>query len=92
MKPTALHSHVWSDDESAPHQINQDGKVILHRRCTGCGRDFAREVISSEWQAARLGAFRIEFLAKSVTEIWVNQECPGQILETDIEQRRVRRG
>jgi hypothetical protein len=91
MRPNAMDSHVWSDDESAPHQINQDGKVILHRRCMVCGRDFAREVTSSEWQAAHLGAFRIEFLAESVTEIWVNQECPGQILEADIEQRRLRR-
>jgi hypothetical protein len=86
-----MDSHVWSDDESAPHQINQDGKVILHRRCMVCGRDFAREVTSSEWQAAHLGAFRIEVLAESVTERWVNQKCPGQILEADIEQRRLRR-
>jgi hypothetical protein len=56
-----------------------------------CGRDFAREVTSPEWQAAYLGAFRIEFLAGNVTDLWVNQECPGQILETDIEHHRTRR-
>lgn len=91
MKSNALDSHVWSDSESAPHEIIQNAKTVHHHRCVKCGRDFARELPHGDWEAAYLGAFRIEFLANSVTELWLAETCLGRIVEADVEQRRKRR-
>ncbi len=50
-----------------------------------------RELGKTEWQAAYIGAFKVELLADSVTERWVTEECPGRILESDNDQRLTRR-
>jgi hypothetical protein len=36
-------NHLWST-ESIPHRIEQDGKTILLRQCSLCGRDFAQGI------------------------------------------------
>jgi hypothetical protein len=87
MKPNALDSHVWSDDESNPHVIKQDGKTYHHRRCARCGRDFAQEMPNEDWQAAHLGVFRIDVLVEGVTEQWVTEACPGRVLAEDAPRR-----
>jgi hypothetical protein len=91
MEPNTLDSHVWSDKDSAPHEVIQDGKTLHHHRCMKCGRDFARELPYGEWQAAYLGAFRLEILAESVSDIWLTEECPGGMRDEDGEHRRTRR-
>jgi hypothetical protein len=88
---TSFDSHLWSDSDSDPHQIDQDNQTIIHRRCLKCGRDFARDITQTEWLAAYVGAFRIEFLADDVTELWLTEECSGRILGEDAERRRTRR-
>ena len=80
-----LNTHQWSDGV-APHQIHQSGRIILHHRCSRCGRDFAREfdgLDGSDWQTAYVGAIRIELLVESVNERWVGEECPGQLRPDD---------
>jgi len=64
-----LRTHAWADGDT-PRQITQDGKIIFHRRCLRCGRDFVQAIDRARWQAATAGIRRIELLADSVTERW----------------------
>jgi hypothetical protein len=41
-----LRQHSWSDG-ATPHEILQDGQIILHHRCLKCGRDFAKEEVTN---------------------------------------------
>jgi hypothetical protein len=82
-----LRTHVWADGDT-PQQITQDGELFLHHRCLRCGRDFLLD--GMDWQAASVGVLRIEFLADSVTERWVKEECPGRLLVDDIRSRATR--
>jgi len=89
----ALSTHVWSDGIT-PHQIQQSGRIILHHCCSLCRRDFAREFDGSDgsdWQAAYVGAVRIELLVENVSQQWVTDECPGRLLAADDAQRAMRR-
>ena len=89
----ALDTHAWSDG-ATPHQIHQSGRTVFHHRCSRCGRDFAREFDGSDgsdWQAAYVGAIRIELLAESVSERWVSEECPARIQPQDHAARATRR-
>jgi len=42
-------NHHWSG--SISRQIQQDGKTILLRHCSLCGRDFALRMDGSNWRA-----------------------------------------
>ena len=85
-----LYGHEWSDGKNA-HIINQDGTTIFHRRCLRCGRDFGQGFDGHyQWQAAYLGLSRIEPLPPAVTEKWMSEECPGDILESDADDRASR--
>ncbi len=89
----ALDTHAWSDGIT-PHQVRQSGRIVLHQSCSRCGREFAREFDGSDgsdWQAAYVGAIRIELLVESVSGRWVSEECPGRLLTTDHAQRAMRR-
>jgi len=86
-------THAWSEG-TTPHQIRQSGRIVLHQSCLRCGREFAREfdgLEGSDWQAAYVGAIRIELLVESVSGRWVSEECPGRLLTTDQAQRAMRR-
>ena len=86
MKPLGLKTHVWPDD-FPPQEIYHDGKLYLHQKCAKCGRDFLREPDSTDWKAAHIGAFKIELLADSVSDRWVNEECPRRVLAANDGQR-----
>ena len=85
-----LRTHVWADGD-LPHQVTQDGEIIFYRRCVRCGRDFVQTIDGTGWQAASVGVLRIEFLADSVTERWVREECPGRLLADDCRSRVTQR-
>jgi hypothetical protein len=59
-------------------KIEQDGKIILHSRCTSCGRDFAKEEGDEFWRAARVGNHGIEILADDVNEKWIAKAAPAK--------------
>ena len=84
-----LQTHVWADDD-IPHQITQDGEILLHHRCVRCGRDFVQPTDGTRWQAAFVGVERIEPLADSVTERWVTDDCPGRLMVDDCRSRTLR--
>jgi hypothetical protein len=63
----------------ASREITQEGKVILHSRCTACGRDFAKEEGDQFWRAAHAGPFRLQILAEDVNEKWIVEGCPGKL-------------
>jgi hypothetical protein len=83
----ALRTHSFS--ESNPRQIKQDGGSLLLVRCEQCGRDFAQGSNSAGWQAAYVGVFRVEFLARSVNHRWLTEACPGRLVPADDDDRAV---
>lgn len=89
-KTDAFTTHQFSDG-NVPHQVTQDGKTILHHRCTRCARDFAQGLDGAGWQAAYVGVLRIELLADSVNDRWLTEECPGRLIPQDDVDRAVRR-
>ena len=86
----SLQTHVWSDG-TTPRQFVQDGRTIFHRHCALCWREFVRGIDGvSDWEAAHAGVFRIERLAQSVTERWLNEDCPKRVLRADDVARAMR--
>jgi hypothetical protein len=67
--------HLWSR-ECIPRQITQDGKTILLRLCSLCGRNFAQRIDGPDWRAVHIGVFRVELLADAVNKRWREEECP----------------
>jgi len=74
-------NHHWSG--SISRQIQQDGKTILLRHCSLCGRDFALRMDGSNWRAVYIGVFRIKPLADPVNQRWLEEECPKERLPED---------
>lgn len=90
MPINSLRTHLWSEGLT-PHQIFQDGRTIVHQRCSRCGRDFGFELDGSGWHAVYVGLSRVERLAESVSRQWVTDACPGQALwEQDQSARATR--
>jgi hypothetical protein len=85
----ALRTHSFT--EATPHTIRQDGRSVSHRRCIRCGRDFALGLDGASWQAAYVGVLRIELLSESVNHRWLSEECPKKLLDSDNEDRAMRR-
>lgn len=87
----APQSHSWSDGDQ-PRQINQDGRSILHHRCARCGRDFAQGLDGAGWQAVYVGVFKIALLPDGVTDKWLSEPCPKQLMPEDNDARATHRG
>jgi hypothetical protein len=85
--PNTLGTHLFSDG-GIPRMIQQDGRAIYHHRCLRCGRDFAQGMNGAGFQAVYVGLLRIELLADSITERWLSEECPKQMLWIQDEQAR----
>ena len=86
----APQTHVWSVGIT-PRQVLQDGQTIFHRHCALCWREFVRGIDGvADWEAAHAGVFRIERLAKHVTERWLSEECPRRVLREDDVARALR--
>jgi hypothetical protein len=73
--------HKWT--EQCPRTVKIDGKVVLHRRCASCGRDFARMEQQGDWKAVYVGVFRLEPLAQEIGDRWLAERCPEQRLVSD---------
>jgi hypothetical protein len=72
-----LHTHHWT--EGNPRQFKQDGRTtIALRQCARCRRDFAQGLYGDGdgWNAVYLGIFKVEPLAKAVTDRWMQEPCP----------------
>ena len=76
-----LHTHLWSHRNS--RQFKQEGKTILLRQCSRCGRDFAKGLDGSERCAVYLGAFKVERLAQAINGRWLKEACPRMHLSDD---------
>jgi hypothetical protein len=84
-------THRWLDG-ATPHEIEIDGRTILHHRCSRCARDFAQGLDGAGWQAVYIGVFSVELLSERVSERWLREECPGRFLPDDEISRATRRG
>jgi hypothetical protein len=60
------------------YEAKVDGKRLNLYHCPQCGRDFAKEADDNEWRAARISAFRVDFLHD---EQWASEPCPGKPAE-----------
>ncbi len=76
MTSQGLETHLWIGNHSRDLEI--EGKPIVLFRCPICERNFAREPAETRWRAARVGTFRVEYLAESISERWVSEPCPGK--------------
>jgi hypothetical protein len=81
-----LHTHLWTG--GGPRAVRQDDTTLLLRRCARCGRDCAQGFDGIYvWQAVHVGVIRIERVAKSVSDRWIAEDCPGKQLESDNDDR-----
>ena len=86
-----METHLWSDG-AHPRRLEYEGRTLLHHRCLRCGRDFAQGFDGRfNWEAVYVGIATIERLADRVTERWLEQECPGELLAADSDDRAQRR-
>jgi hypothetical protein len=76
MMSQGLETHLWIGNHSRELEI--EGKPIVLFRCPLCERNFAREPWETQWKAARVGTFRVEYLHESVSQRWVSEPCPGK--------------
>src|ERR1700735_2739824 len=76
MASKGLETHLWVGNNSRDLEI--EGKPIVLFRCPICERNFAREQAETNWRAARVGTFRVEYLSESISERWVSEPCPGR--------------
>jgi hypothetical protein len=87
VKLNRMDSHLWSDGAN-PRQLNYNGRTIMHHRCLRCGRDFAQGFDGLfNWEAVYVGVTRIERLSDGVTARWLAEECPGELIPADTNDR-----
>jgi hypothetical protein len=87
-----LHTHLWCNGNGL-RRVEQDGKVLFHRKCLRCGRDFSFGQGADglyRWQGVYVGIFRIERLTRDSSEKWLREPCPGEIRAEDYEVRAMR--
>jgi hypothetical protein len=87
----ALNTHVFADPPDGPKLVHQDGRSVYYHRCLRCGRDFGQGLNGAGWQTINIGFLRIELLADSVTEQWLSEPYPRQILWLQDKQARAMR-
>jgi hypothetical protein len=75
MTGQGLETHQWIGNY--PRDFEIEGKPIVLFRCPVCERNFARETGDTEWRAARVETFRVEYLPETVSDRWVSEPCPG---------------
>ena len=80
-------NHSWIT--SRGREIRRNARVVgLHYHCRNCARNFLFEPASGEIFAIRIGAMRFDRLADEVNARWLNEPCPGQVLESDLLDRK----
>lgn len=82
-------THVWSGGVR-PRRIEQDGRIIFHRQCSLCRRDFAKGIDGLEWRAVYIGVFKVELLADTTSKRWLEEQCPRYQLAEDDTARTTR--
>jgi hypothetical protein len=83
-------NHVWSGGNN-PQRITQGGRTVFVRRCSFCGRDFAKGIADLDWRAVYIGVFKVELLADAVNNRWLEEECPKHRLPDDDVARTTRK-
>jgi hypothetical protein len=78
--------HRWT--ESQPRRLCIDfGKVVLHRHCVQCGRDFIADLSSGDRYAVFASAISFHRLENEITNRWLREPCTGSRLPRDDEDR-----
>jgi hypothetical protein len=78
------YNHHW-----IRRKVEIGGKTIFHRQCIACGRDFVIDGYSGGWRAVHVGLLDFDFLDEQTSRRWVSEECPGQQLPEEVNDRRV---
>jgi hypothetical protein len=74
-----------------PRQITQNGKTILHHRCTRCARDFAQGLNGAGCRRFTSECCASKLLAQCVNRRWLTEPCPKRLLPADNGDRTMRR-
>ena len=86
-EPSSTHS--WSMPDGRRLEL-EPGKVLVQWSCTTCQRHFVNEPAIGEWYAAFPRTLNFERL-DNVSELWLNGDCPGRQLASDVNARRALR-
>ena len=70
--------HDW-----CKRQVWLSGKLFRHLKCHTCGRDFVATREEPRWRAVHVGLTQFDFLDDEITEQWMSEKCPGEVLRND---------
>jgi hypothetical protein len=80
-------NHEWYELRE-PHLMIESGEAVLHNHCVQCGRDIVTVLSSGSLHAVYVSVFCFYRLDDGVTERWLSEQCPGQRLASDDEDRK----
>jgi hypothetical protein len=77
--------HDWRE-----RKVWLSGKLFLHLKCHTCRRGFVASQQEPRWRAVHVGLIQFEFLDDEITEQWMSEKCPGEVLRHDGKSPKVR--
>ena len=78
--------HVWSQRD-----VDFHGRAYSHRHCQTCGRDFASQKGTDDWNAVYVGTFDFTPLEEDVNLRWLAEPCPERRMPEDQNENRCRK-
>jgi hypothetical protein len=79
-------THTWSMPHGRRLEL-EPGKTLIQWSCITCQRHFVNEPAIAEWFAAFPRTLDFERL-DAVSELWLNEDCPGRHLASDENVRK----
>jgi hypothetical protein len=84
-------AHISFNHHWIRRKLELGDGTIFHRQCSACGRDFIMNAESGGWRAVHVGLFGFDLLDEQTSRRWLSEECPGQQLPQEINDRRMHR-
>ena len=83
----AWDTHKWSEPDGRRIEIER-GRPLTQRNCQRCGRSFVEDHSSEERYAVHVSALFFKRLIDDVNQQWLSTPCPGEKLDTDIQDEK----
>jgi hypothetical protein len=74
-------THQWS--RSLGQTVGIGAKYVVHRSCVVCGRNFIVDLDSDDLCAVNFALLQFHRLTPEVSQRWLRENCPGQQLPGD---------
>jgi hypothetical protein len=82
--PHFSYNHHW-----VRRKVQIEGKTVFHRQCIAFRRDFVFDCDVGCWRAVHVGLLGFDLLDEEISRYWLSEECPGQQLPEEINDRRM---